>query len=211
MLDVMIKKTRRKIKGTRTHEKILQSAIFCIAHAGHEKTTFQTIADHCGISQPLVVHYFKKRTNVFPHVVDYLVNRTQYVIQFQSGRSETATQRLRKFIRISLSAVREDTASAKVFLTLSFLAAFEESYRDRSGQIKQMVANELVEILAAGIKSNEFEVKELLLTSRLITAYLSGVRMTMLNENSLFSDESMIRAMEDHCLKIVGATSIIAK
>ncbi len=205
MIEAKVKKTRKKIKGLKTHEKIMESAIQCLAGLGHANTTFQSIADHCGISQPLVVHYFKKRENVFPSVIDYLIRRTQNALHIEVDRADSPTLQLRKFIRFSLLAVRADSNSAKVFLTLNFLAAFEDRFRDSSSQIKQMVSNELIEILIEGIKKNEFNVKEVPLTARLITAYVTGLRMTMLNEKSMFTDETLIQSMEDHCLKIVGA------
>lgn len=205
MTEVKIKKTRKKIKGLKTQEKVMQSAIYCLAHLGHASTTFQSIADHCGISQPLVVHYFKKRENVFPSVIDYLIRRTQNAIHIEVDRLDSPTVQLQKFLRLSLLAVRLDAESAKVFLTLNFLAAFEDRYRDNSSRIKQMVSNELIEILVEGIKKNEFSVKEVPLTARMITAYITGLRMTMLNEKSMFTDETLIQTVEDHCLKIVGA------
>lgn len=205
MAEVKVKKTRKKIKGLKTQERIIESAIHCLAHLGHATTTFQSIADHCGISQPLVVHYFKKRENVFPHVIDYLIRRTQNAIHIEVERTDSATLQLKKFIRLSLLAVRSDANSAKVFLTLNFLAAFEDRFRDSSSQIKQMVSNELIEILVEGIKTKEFNVKEVPLTARMLTAYITGIRMTMLNEKSMFTDETFIQSFEDHCLKIVGA------
>lgn len=205
MPEVKVKKTRKKIKGLKTQVKIMESAIHCLSHAGHANTTFQSIADHCGISQPLVVHYFKKRENVFPQVIDYLIHRTQNAIHIDVDRTDSATLQLKKFIRLSLLAVRSDENSAKVFLTLNFLAAFEDRFRDSSSQIKQMVSNELIEIIVQGIKTKEFNVKEVPLTARMITAYITGLRMTMLNEKSMFTDETLIQILEAHCLKIVGA------
>ncbi len=199
-------KDRLKNKGQKTHQKILQAAIQNLAQLGYAKTTFQSIADHCGLSQPLVVHYFKNRENVFPAVINYIVTQTKDVIAITADPEDPPSVQLRKFIRLSLTAVRKDDASAKVILTLNFLAAFEERFQESSAQIKHMVTTELSTIISAGNKTKEFRVKDIAITTRLLTAYITGVRMSMLNEKLLFADDDLIRLMEEHCLKIVGAS-----
>ncbi len=204
MPDVMESKPRKNIKGSQTKQRILESAIHCLAEHGPSGATFQAIADHCKISQTLVVHYFRKKENVFPDVIDYLVERTKKIIDVEVDRADSATLQLQNFIRLSILAVRKDTAAAKVFLTLNFLAAFDKSYQQRSGRIKQMVVDQIAEILQVGIRKNEFKVQNINQTARQLTAYLTGVRLMLLNEKVNLSDETVIAVTAHQWLLILG-------
>jgi len=192
-------------KGERTRAKILQSAVQCLAKLGYEKTTFQAIADHCGISQPLVVHYFEKRENIFPSVIDYLLGHTQNVIRLELDQSASASRRLNDFVRISLEYVRKEPEEAKVFLTLSLFATFDEQSRLHNGKIKQYAIRELIGILDSGVESREFHVQDTQLTAKMIASYIMGVRMNMLNEKAIIPDEKMIRMTQKHCMAIACA------
>lgn len=196
--------TKVATKGERTREKILKSSIQCLATLGYEKTTFQAIADHCGISQPLVVHYFEKRENVFPSVIEYLITRTQDVIRKEIDHTRSAVDRLNDFIRISLEYVRKEPAEAKVFLTLSLFATFNDQYRSFNAKIKQSAIHELTEILDAGIKTHEFKVTDTSMTAKMIASYIMGVRMNLLNEKPVIPDAKIIRSTQEHCLAILN-------
>lgn len=188
----------------RTQEKILQSAIHCLANLGYQNTTFQSIANHCGLSQPLVVHYFKKKENVFPAVIEYLAQRTRSILNTEVVHDSSPADRLRDFVRVSIGNARKEAEPARILLTLSFLAVFDEKFRPSNGQIKQIVINDLTEILLAGVKAGQFDVSEVTLTAKLITSYIMGVRMNLLNEMPVVPDETLIAAAEKHCLAIVG-------
>lgn len=206
MIDQLVKKndSARLSKGERTREKILRSAVQSLAHLGYERTTFQSIADDCGISQPLVVHYFKRKENVFPFVIEYLTSRTRDVIQAELDRSCAPARRLRDFVRVSISYARKEPEEAKIFLTLSYLAAFDDKYRHSNAEIKSVAVHELIDILVAGVRGGSFHVDELPLTAKLIASYIMGVRMNLLNEKPSFSDDSIIQTAEKHCLMIVN-------
>lgn len=197
--------TKGTTKGERTREKILKSSIQCLATLGHEKTTFQAIADHCGISQPLVVHYFEKRENVFPSVIEYLLSRTEDILRKEIDHTRSAVDRLNDFVRVSLEYVRREPDEAKVFLTLSLFATFSDQYRAFNGKIKQSAIRELIEILDAGNKSKEFKIKDTATTAKMIASYVMGVRMNLLNERPVIPDAKIIQTTQEHCLAILKA------
>ncbi len=204
MPDVKKLKPRKNSKGFHTKQKILDSAIQCLAKLGPASTTFQAIADHCKISQTLVVHYFKKKENVFPAVIDHLIERTLKHLSVEVDHEDSPAVQLKRFIRLSILAVRKDTPAAKAFLTLNFLAAFDENYQQQSGLIKEIVIKQISNILEAGVRQKEFKVKNIDQTSRQFTAYLTGVRLMLLNEKVDSSDEITIDVMTTHWLQILG-------
>jgi AcrR family transcriptional regulator len=194
-------------KGERTREKIIKSAIQCLAKLGYEKTTFQAIADQCGISQPLVVHYFEKRENVFPSIIEYLLRHTQDVVRERIDPNASPTVRLQEFIRLSLENVRNEADEAKVLLTLSLFATFDHQYRLYNGQFKRYVIQELAEIIESGVERGEFSIQDSKLTAKMLMSYIMGIRMNMLNEKPVFPDSKIIQTAQEQCLAILRATS----
>lgn len=57
-------------KSEQTYEKILDASLSSLSKYGDRGTTFQTIADIAGVSQPLVSKYFKTREAVLPIVIE---------------------------------------------------------------------------------------------------------------------------------------------
>src|SRR4051812_18083885 len=59
-------------KAQRTQLAIIESAIKCYATLGIEKSTAERIAKTCGISRPLVQHYFPDREGLLEMSIKYI-------------------------------------------------------------------------------------------------------------------------------------------
>jgi AcrR family transcriptional regulator len=190
-------------KGQRTFEKAIRSAIHCLANLGYDQTTFQAIADHAGLSQPLVVHYFKKKENVFPQVIDYLLAKNA-----QLGRPGamklSAREELRTYLKEAIRIFRENPDSSKIYFTLSFMAVFKESYRISNTKLKQANLERLINILAHGIHTGEFSPDALIGKARMINNLLAGTFMDILTETSSMSDDEILMMLEECCLGLLA-------
>ncbi len=68
-------------KSEQTYEKILDASLSSLSKYGDRGTTFQTIADLAGVSQPLVSKYFKTREAVLPIVIEKYLSTAGWYIQ----------------------------------------------------------------------------------------------------------------------------------
>src|SRR3954467_8263186 len=95
-------------KGERTRQKLLQAALFCLAHYGERETTFQKIADHCGVSQPLVVRYFKSRDKIFPLVLEDFLTRARAKTVNALKQNISPLDKIRNYLEVSVSLFRDE-------------------------------------------------------------------------------------------------------
>lgn len=180
-------------KGEKTKELAIQSAIHCLAYLGYAETTFQAIADHSGLSQPLVVHYFKKKDNVFPTVIDYLIQRAQ-ATQLQSQGS-SASEDLRAYLVTAVQIFRFAPSTSRVYFTLTYLAIFKDQYKTSYAKIREANIHRLTDIIAKGISHKEFTSGSILLKAQIINSFLAGVFVDLMIANSTASDEEILELL----------------
>lgn len=187
-------------KGEKTRELAIQSAIYCLANLGYDQTTFQAIADRSKLSQPLVVHYFKKKENVFPMVIEYLVKLSQNV-RYESEFS--ATQDLKDYLKAALAIFRLAPNSARVYFTLSYLAVFKKDYKLSHAQIKKSNIARLADIIAKGIERKEFSSGAIMLKAQSINNFLAGTFVDLMIEDNPSSDQEVLDLLSKACLAIL--------
>ena len=180
-------------KGEKTKELSIQSAIHCLANLGYAETTFQAIADHSGLSQPLVVHYFKKKENVFPTVIDYLIQRAQ-ATQLPP-HSSSATEDLRVYLAAAVQIFRFAPSTSRVYFTLTYLAVFKDQYKTSYAKIREANIHRLTDIIAKGIAHKEFSSGSILLKAQIINSFLAGVFVDLMIANSTASDEEILELL----------------
>lgn len=134
----------------------MKSAAFCLAHLGEKETTFQAIADHCGVSQPLVVKYLKNREGIFSSVIDEMVEKAKSTTVEFLSHSSSATDALTKYLFVSLENFEKDEIIPRIYLMLYYFAGIEPKYRAINSQIKKSAVDRIYRILEKGIASGEF-------------------------------------------------------
>lgn len=190
-MDIKVKKSEEQsakdiTKGERTRIRILEGAIRCIAIQGIEDLTFQAIADECGISQPLVVHYFKKKDQVFPEVIRHLVERSKSRVFIQGT---CAAEDIEKYVRSAFAVLEEGSAFAKVYLTLSYRAVFNHHSQSQNNAIKQANIQRIKGILEAGVREGSMSPFLLAERARTINSLLAGVFLDLMTDNIKATDE----------------------
>jgi len=189
-------------KGKKTRQRIIQEAMYCIANYGDRDTTFQKIADRCNISQPLVVHYFKAREDIFPTVLMHALEEARSKTVKEIDRGNTAKDKLLRYFRVSFSIFRESQVSS-IYLTLYYFAGFDPKYRDINTQIKQVAIKRISELLKLGIKKGEFRKINVPGTSKLIHNSLVGMLLNTITENPMQSDKQLLKTFENFVLNLL--------
>lgn len=143
-------------KADQTKAKIMRSAAFCLAHFGERETTFQAIADHCGVSQPLVVKYLKNREGIFSSVLEEMVEKARSITVETLSQSSSAKEALTNYLFVSLENFERDQTISKIYLMLHYFAGIDLKYKAINSQIKKVAVDRIYGILEAGVESGEF-------------------------------------------------------
>jgi AcrR family transcriptional regulator len=201
-----MEKTPLMRKGARTKQRMLQAALYCLAHHGERETTFQKIADQCGVSQPLVVHYFKSRENIFRLVLEDFLTRARKKTEDSLNEKLSPPEKLRDYFRVSLALFRDEPEWARVYLMLFYFAGFHDEYRKINSDVKRVAVDRVANILKEGVAKGVFNVKQIELTAKMIHVTASGLIINILTENQSYPDQALLKTLDEIVLKYVAVT-----
>jgi AcrR family transcriptional regulator len=185
-------------KGERTREKIIKAAIRCLATYGDKDTTFQRIADECGISQPLVVHYLKNRENVFPLVLSQLLAQAKAMTEMALATAQTPTGKLKAYLKVSLHIFRSEPEIARIYLMLHHFASYDEKYRSINTQIRKDAVERIELLIKAGVALGEFKpVNKPQLYAKTLHNSLVGLLIGIATDSSGLTDKALFSSLEE--------------
>lgn len=198
-------------KGEKTKARILRSALYCLAHFGERETTFQKIADQCGVSQPLVVHYFKSRDNIYRLVLEHFVAIARQKTEESLNSRLSPPEKLRDYFRVSLAVVRDDPEWARIYLMLYYFAGFSDEYRAINSAVKAIAVNRVANILREGVEKGSFQIDNIELTAKSIHIHVVGLLLNVLTENPTYPDQTLLKALDDIVLRYVSKPAAVSK
>ena len=202
-----MKKTRAGSKGEETKLKVLNAAVKALGRFGERETSFQKIADICGVSQPLVVHYFQKRENIFNEVIQYLLARALVETQAALADVKDPRAKLRAYLEVSLKFIRQEPELGRVYMLFYYRSAYEDSVFRMNIKLKQEATARIATIIDEGIQKKIFEVSDVQLTAKTIHNSLTGLILNALTDTSEFKDHELLRELERGCLSLLGLPS----
>jgi AcrR family transcriptional regulator len=189
-------------KGDRTKVKIIESATYCLIELGDRKTTFQTIAEHSGFSQGLIVRYLKTRDNIFPEVLQYWINWARQKTEKALLSSGSPELRLKNYLQVSIDLFNK-SEFAHVYLLLHAYAGVEERYRLMNSDIKNVAVQRVAKIIQDGIESGQFRDLEVLTYAKTIHNNLVGHVLSALTESRQPYHLRLPKLLEETCLQLL--------
>jgi len=163
------------LKGDRTREHVIKTAIQCLARQGDKNTTFQSIAESSGMSQALVVKYLKTRDNVFYEVIDYLLEWSRIETEAGLSLEEAADKKLCAYFQVSLRLFRANPDIGKIYSLLFHRSGFDPESRDRLLILRREATKRIHDILKQGVRQKTFKVQNLVTASKVIHSNLVGM------------------------------------
>lgn len=141
-------------KGVRTRLKILESAFQCISRDGYYRTTFQTIADRAGVSQPLVVRAFSNRDGIFLAVAHHLLELAIVNTESRLAAASPATplERVKTYFDVSIDMLSEQPDLARFYMNTYYLSTYERAVRALNSQVRARAVERLTNLLAGASK-----------------------------------------------------------
>ncbi|MCB9027388.1 MAG: TetR/AcrR family transcriptional regulator [Bdellovibrionaceae bacterium] len=143
-------------KGEATRRRVLTSAAYCLAFKGEKNTTFQAIADHCGVSQPLVVRYLKSRDNIFRIVMNDVIESAREQTEALLREAHDPVEKLKAYLKVSVKVFLHEETTPRLYLMLHYLAGYHQEYKEMNTMIKEVALARITEILEEGVEAKVF-------------------------------------------------------
>ncbi|GHU38952.1 fatty acid metabolism regulator protein [Spirochaetia bacterium] len=147
------------IEHDKRRSEILQKALEVFIDEGFEDTTYQKIADRCGITRTTLYMYFKNKKDIFNYSIKQLLSDVENdVVAIRKDKKLSFTERLTKIVSTVIDRLEENKNLLSVILDyLRYIAKGETDpdYRVRKRTIK--LRHILAQVVIDGIRTGELK------------------------------------------------------
>jgi len=157
--SMVVDKRVLKTKGQLTRQRLIEGAFRCIARDGLLATTFQSIADETGYSQPLVVRYFGTKEEIFPTTIRYFVDLARIKTEKALKNRATSTRALdllKIYLEVSFEIFLSSRDLRAFYLSIYGHSPYEETVRIINQEIRAHAVARIGHILKRGMESDDF-------------------------------------------------------
>ncbi len=191
-------------KGERTRLRVLECAFLSIAREGYYRTTFQTIADRVGLSQPLIVRIFGSRETIFSTVAQHLLEKAivQTEKRLQKVREKSVAKRLETYFEVSLEMVASDPDLAKFYMNLYYLATYDASTRKLISGIRSTAVNRIAGLLQT--HETPKKSREHLELAESLHTFLVGTILHTIAVGDPWDTQKAVSKLRKHILKCIA-------
>ncbi len=137
----------KTLRGKRTREKILESAIVTFRENGFKKASIKKIAERIGLSNASIYRYFKNKEEIYFALVkrfeDGLIGRIK-----EEKRGKTTLELIKSILLSYINYIRENTTLYDIFREVEFVN------KDLVRDFYKKLINEIENALKERIKKN---------------------------------------------------------
>jgi len=147
------------VEHEKRRKEILEKVIDVFVSEGFENTTFQKIADHCGITRTTLYIYFKHKKEIFNYSIRLLLSKVDADIN--AIRSDSSLGSVEKITGILLDIFRQLEENRRLLsVVLDYILYISKSNTNPEQRVRRRIIK-LRHILASlfieGIKSGEIK------------------------------------------------------
>jgi len=147
------------VEHEKRRKKILEKALYVFVDEGFENTTFQKIADYCGITRTTLYTYFKNKKEIFNYSIKQLLAEVEEGIQ--RIRRDTSLGSVEKITRVLSDIFKHFEEHHRLLSVLLDYLLFlsksntdpEQRVRRRTLKLRRILASLVIE----GVKSGELK------------------------------------------------------
>lgn len=186
-----------KKKGQNTYDNLVAAAVQSFSKFGDKGTTFQSIADLAGVSQPLVAKYFKTRDAVLPAAIDNFLSAVrEQTLQSLEG-IESGSQQLKTYLKVTFNFFRNHPEHFRVYLLLHYYAGFDKKFLQINSEIKSAAVMRVKKMIEVGISQGEFKPCNTHLVAKVIHNSLVGNILGIVTESPTFTDIQLQKTIQE--------------
>ena len=150
------------VEHEKRRKEILEKALDVFVNEGYESTTFQKIADHCGITRTTLYIYFKNKKDIFDFSAKQLLAKVHTSIKIICA--DTSLNSIDRIIKVLLDIFRQLEENRRLLLvTREYLMYFSTSTKDPERRIRRRtlkMRHIMASLIIDGIKSGELKVTQ---------------------------------------------------
>jgi len=147
------------VEHEKRRKKILEKALHVFINEGFENTTFQKIADYCGITRTTLYTYFKNKKEIFIYSIKQLLAELEEGIQHI--RHDASLNSVEKITRVLLDIFKHLEEHRRLLVVLLDYLLYlsksnidpEQRVRRRTLKLRHVLATMVIE----GVKSGELK------------------------------------------------------
>ncbi len=148
----------RKNRSNERKKEILQAVYEVFAKEGFEKTTFVRVAEHLNVTNPLIVHYFGTKENMFVEMVDYMYRDQAEILEKLVAGYDNPEERLNAAMDYYLGTDFESNFDSTVYYGCFYLSLRNPKIKQRFHKIiehfDKVIYNEIKRYLDVRRKTN---------------------------------------------------------
>jgi AcrR family transcriptional regulator len=144
------------VEHSKRREQILDNALEVFIKEGFEDTTFQKIADACGITRTTLYLYFHSKTEIFKYSIKFfLTNMEEDIMSIREEAGLSFIERIKKIILLVIQQLEENRRLLKVILdyTRTLRKANGKPdirIRKRTVRLRHILADLVIDGISAG-------------------------------------------------------------
>ena len=155
------------VEHDKRRKKILEKALVVFMDDGFEDTTFQKIADRCGITRTILYLYFKNKKEIFTYSIKQMLSSVEENINvIRCDKSLNSIEKIKKILLNLFTSLEQNAQLLSIILDYLLLISKsdvdpEKRVRRRTVKLRRIISSMLIE----GIKSGELKNNNVKVTS----------------------------------------------
>ncbi|TXT42992.1 MAG: TetR family transcriptional regulator [Spirochaetes bacterium] len=185
------------VEHDKRKEEILDKALDVFVDEGYKDTTFQKIAERCGITRTILYLYFNNKKEIFSSCIKRFMEGLEHEIRRMAGDASLGAAE--KLVSISQRVVKECATESKLLsVVLDYLLRMKTAGGDPDERVRRRtirMRHILAAIIIEGKRKGEFpETVSVKATSELIYALIEAAvfRITVLGQKDASPLEASI-------------------
>ena len=191
-------------KSQQRQLEIIKAAIALYAKIGFDKATYEKIAEKCGVSRPLIQHYFSTREELFRASVTYIRAHMQGLAIEYLQKGKTSEEQLELYVRSCFVWARKHSSYAKVWMLYFYFATIRKDLKELHGELTKMGAQRLAALLQQGKLEGVFQSNDHIANAKMIQAMITGGLVNSITEDFPGKGESFEDQIVEQCLSIAN-------
>ena len=188
--------------------QIVEGAITTFSKYGIDRATYDQIAKACGVSRPLIQHYFPSKKALVESSFKYTRFQFKEIISSAVAKGLDANQKLEYYVRCHFEYLNSYDSIFKVWMLFFHYCSSDKRLQEISAEVVKYGWERIIALINFGIASKQFDVVDVKETARLIQIIITGALISLGTERGSVQDpkeleEQTIRA----CFALVSPTA----
>jgi len=180
------------VEHEKRRKEILEKVIDVFVSEGFENTTFQKIADHCGITRTTLYIYFKHKKEIFNYSIRLLLSKV--AANINAIRSDASLGIVEKITGILLEVFRQLEENRRLLsVVLDYVLYISKSNTDPEQRVRRRIIklrHILASLLIEGVKSGELKAISIKTANDYLYSLIEAAifRLAVLRQQTLGAD-----------------------